>query len=157
MKRGLRTGLKRLSKTDGMAAVEFAVILSVFLMLLLGIVEFGYDWYIRQALTNASRNGARYGVLYQTDGAGNPVTPANKAPSIENKVKGELTGDLPSAVADSVNVTCSGTAWTAVSYHSGDALTVTVTATKDWSGLASLLGDSFSNMTITVQSTMNLE
>lgn len=157
MKRAFRPRLKRLSENEGMAAVEFAVILSIFLMLLLGTVEFGYDWYIKHALTNASRNGARYGVLYRTDGNGNAITPANKVPSVENTVKSELNGMLPSAIASTVTVTCSGTAWTSGSYNTGDPLTVTVAANKDWAALASLLGSSSTSLTITVQSTMNLE
>ena len=43
MKTTLRSRLKRLSDTEGVAAVEFAIILIVFLSIVMGILEFGYD------------------------------------------------------------------------------------------------------------------
>ena len=163
MKRAFGPGLQRLSETEGIAAVEFAVIISVFLMLLLGVVEFGYDWYIKHALTNASRSGARHGVLYRTDGSGNRINP-NSLPiggwqSIQTVVTNELNGELPSAISSTITVNCTGAAITSVSPNPGDPLTVTVTVTKDWSALGSLLwpGSASSNLTIAVQSTMNLE
>ena len=123
MKRSLDLRRHRLSETDGMAVVEFAIILSVFLMMLLGIIEFGYDWYLKHALTNASRDGARYGVMYRADtGSGNRILPVNASPSIENTVKSALNGELPSAIASTVNVTCSGAAWTSASPLPGDPL-----------------------------------
>ena len=160
MKELWRLRLKRISEADGMAVVEFAIILSVFLMMLLGIIEFGYDWYLKHALTNASRDGARYGVMYKTDTSGNKIYPSG-LPSgtwntIETVVKNELNGELPSAIASTVNVNCSGAAWDSTPPNPGDPLTVTVSATKDWSALGALI-PSFNNMTVTVQTTMNLE
>src|SRR5512140_574212 len=100
MKKSLDLRLHRLSKADGMAVVEFAIILSVFLMMLLGIIECGYDWYLKHALTNASRDGARYGVMYRSDiASGLRILPVHANPSIENTVKNELNSQLPSAIA----------------------------------------------------------
>lgn len=155
--------LKRISATDGMAVVEFAIVLSVFLLMLLGVIEFGYDWYLKHALTNASRDGARYGVMYKVDttAAGNPQIYPSQLPSgtwdtIANVVKNELNNELPSDIASTVNVNCSGTAWTSASPNPGDPLTVTVSATKNWSALGALI-PSFNNTTVTVQTTMNIE
>jgi Flp pilus assembly protein TadG len=161
MKELFKLRLKRISATDGMAVVEFAIILSVFLMMLLGIIEFGYDWYLKHALTNASRDGARYGVMYKTNTATNLQVYPSGLPSgtwstIATVVQNELNGELPSAIASSVQVTCSGTAWTSATPNPGDPLTVTVTATKDWSALGALI-PSLNNKTISVQTTMNLE
>jgi Flp pilus assembly protein TadG len=50
-------------KTHGQALVEFAVLLPVLLTLLLGIIEFGFLLYNQQVITNASREGARYGIV----------------------------------------------------------------------------------------------
>jgi Flp pilus assembly protein TadG len=161
MKAPLRLRLQKISEADGMAVVEFAIILSVFLMMLLGVIEFGYDWYLKHALTNASRDGARYGVMYKTNTTtGTQIFPSN-LPSgtwdtIQNVVKNELNGELPSAIANTVQVTCSGAAWTSAAPNPGDPLTVTVTATKDWSALGALI-PSLNNSNIAVQTTMNLE
>jgi Flp pilus assembly protein TadG len=47
-------------KTEaGQALVEFALILPVFLLLMVGILEFARAWNLHQALTDATREGAR--------------------------------------------------------------------------------------------------
>lgn len=157
----LRAILKMGPAAEGMAAVEFAVILSVFLMMLLGIVEFGFDWYLKHALTNASRDGTRYGVMYRADTVtGQRIYPSNLPSgtwvSIETVVKNQLNNELPSSIASTVQVVCSGAAWTSLPPNPGDPLTVTVTATKSWSALGGLI-PGLDVKTISVQTTMNLE
>ena len=48
---------------NGGAAVEFALILPLLILLLFAIVEFGLLTYNKQIITNASREGARAGVV----------------------------------------------------------------------------------------------
>jgi hypothetical protein len=50
----------------GAATVEFAVVAPLFLLMLAGIIEFGQAFRIQHALSNASRRGARAGIV---DGA----------------------------------------------------------------------------------------
>jgi len=52
-------------RTEGAAAVEFAIVLSCLLLLITGIMDFGHAFFLKQIVTNASREGARYGVVYQ--------------------------------------------------------------------------------------------
>lgn len=47
----------------GSSAVEFALVLPVLLVLIFGIVELGLLLYNQQILTNASREGARAGIV----------------------------------------------------------------------------------------------
>ena len=47
----------------GAAAVEFALILPVLVLILFGIIEFGLLLYDKQVITNASREGARAGIV----------------------------------------------------------------------------------------------
>ena len=47
----------------GVAAVELALTLPVFLLLVLGVIEFGRAMMVVQILTTAAREGARAGVL----------------------------------------------------------------------------------------------
>ena len=49
----------------GASAVEFALLLPVLILILFGIVEFGLAFYTQQVLTNASREGARAGIVQQ--------------------------------------------------------------------------------------------
>jgi hypothetical protein len=54
---------KRLRVERGAAAVEFAMIAVVFLMIVFGIIEFGILMFDKHVLTNASREGARAGIV----------------------------------------------------------------------------------------------
>lgn len=47
----------------GQAAVEVALVLPVFALLLVGVVEFARAWHAYQLLTDAAREGARTAVL----------------------------------------------------------------------------------------------
>ena len=60
-------GRKLLKREDGTALVEFAVVLPVLVFLLVGMMEFGLLLYNQQVITNASREGARYGIVSRTD------------------------------------------------------------------------------------------
>lgn len=50
-------------RQQGAAAVEFALLLPILLSLLLGVVDLGLAVYTQSVLTNASREGARAGVV----------------------------------------------------------------------------------------------
>lgn len=50
-------------ESRGAAAIEFALILPVLILLLFGTVEFGLLLYNQQIITNASREGARAGIV----------------------------------------------------------------------------------------------
>jgi Flp pilus assembly protein TadG len=50
-------------KQRGAAAVEFAVVAPVFVLLIFGMIEYGRMVMVQQMLTNASREGARRAVL----------------------------------------------------------------------------------------------
>jgi hypothetical protein len=47
----------------GTTVVEFAIVLSLLLTLIFGITEFGLVIFNRQVITNAAREGARYGIV----------------------------------------------------------------------------------------------
>lgn len=77
---------RMLKQDDGVAAVEFAIILPLFITLIFGIIEFSLIMYNKAMITNASREGARYGILYF-----DPVkTQADLRTAIELKVKSYL-------------------------------------------------------------------
>ena len=62
----------------GSVAVEFIILFPLFLLIVVGIVEFGHLWYVDHVITNASREGARAGVVYPNTTA-QGITAANKA------------------------------------------------------------------------------
>jgi Flp pilus assembly protein TadG len=51
------------AETKGQALLEFALILPILLMLLLGIIEFARVWNIDQRVSDATREGARQAVI----------------------------------------------------------------------------------------------
>lgn len=55
------------SKRLGAAVVEMAAVVSVFLVLLFGIMEYCRFLFFRQLITNAAREGARYAVVNTVD------------------------------------------------------------------------------------------
>lgn len=55
----------------GAAAVEFAIVAPVFILMIFGMIEFGRAIMVKQVLTNASREGARFAAL---DGATSAAT-----------------------------------------------------------------------------------
>ena len=61
-RRGPSSPPKKL-KQRGQALVEFALILPIFLLLLLAAVDFGRAYFTLQVVNNASREGARRGII----------------------------------------------------------------------------------------------
>ena len=54
--------MRRLNERGAVAA-EFALLLPVLLTILFGTIEFGMIMYSRELITNASREGARAGII----------------------------------------------------------------------------------------------
>lgn len=70
--------MRRFARPErGAAAVEFALVLIPLIVLLLGIIEFGYIFNQQLTVTNAAREGSR--VLAITRDAGDAVTAAKNA------------------------------------------------------------------------------
>ncbi len=72
--RGLRLR-KALARKRGVALVEFAVVLGVLVLILLGIMDLGYVFFVQHNMVNAARDAAR--VVAVRDGtSGQGVTAA---------------------------------------------------------------------------------
>jgi Flp pilus assembly protein TadG len=55
--------MKHRLQRKGAAAVEFAVVAPVFVLLVFGMIEYGRMVMVQQVITNASREGARRAIL----------------------------------------------------------------------------------------------
>jgi Flp pilus assembly protein TadG len=107
------------NRGQGQSLVEFAVVLPVFLLILAGILDFGLGLYSQMTIINASREGARLGV----------VEPGNVA-GIQDRVEAMSAGlDLSQL---NVTISCerpSGSSFVSCSspqWQSGDAVVVQV-------------------------------
>src|SRR6476619_529806 len=81
----------------GASAIEFAIILPVLMLILFGTIEFGMIMFAREILTNASREGARAGIVQQTP-----------KPTI-GQIQGVVTNYLSGTGINPSNVTVNGT------------------------------------------------
>jgi Flp pilus assembly protein TadG len=110
--------LQKIKSENGAAVVEFAVVVPLLLILVFGIIEFGILIYNKAMITNASREGAREGILFRDDRSGLET-------DIQNTINTYLSDYLisfgtptpPTWISDPADVT---------TLHSGDHLTITV-------------------------------
>jgi hypothetical protein len=63
------------ARDKGTVTVEFALVFWLFIVFLAGIIEFGHLWYVKHLVTRASREGARWAVVYRIDNNGNRFIP----------------------------------------------------------------------------------
>jgi hypothetical protein len=143
--------LRRLVPSErGAELIEFALVLPMLLLLVLGIVDFGFLFQRLEVVTNAAREGARIAVLpsysaydirlrvntYLTEG-GVPVSPGNPIINVY---------DVPVPLGPGATVV--------------DAYQVQVTYFHSYlflSGLSRLFGGSFSTVPLKAVSTMRIE
>jgi Flp pilus assembly protein TadG len=92
--------MRRPNKRErGLALVEFALTLPLFLVLVLGMVEYGYYFYVAVSATNAAREGARQCTLVALGACGN----CNPTAAVDYMSDVGL-GDETSATATCANV-----------------------------------------------------
>jgi Flp pilus assembly protein TadG len=138
----LRQLLRRGRGEEGAAAVEFAIILPVLMLLIVGGLDMGHMFYIDHLITNASREGARYAAKY----TGTTTEPTSA--QISDYVKYGLNYNGFNLDTLTVNTTYAG-------MFPDRIATVSVTANKQWWVLGTLAG--FSTKTLTAKTAMNVE
>ncbi|MDP3181830.1 MAG: TadE/TadG family type IV pilus assembly protein [Desulfobaccales bacterium] len=124
----------------GAAGLEFAIIAALFLMIIFGIIEFGLIMYAKGIITNAGREGARFGVIYSS--------PRKTDPEIQAKVQDYLQG---SGFTDPVVITVTGAGGSTEAN-----LTVKVDYTYHFLILPSFV-PGISNITLSAETVMRLE
>jgi hypothetical protein len=84
-----------LKEQKGASLVEFAIILSLLITIIFGIIEFGLLLYDKGIITHAAREGARVGVVFNV---GTDPTVHNRIPVIDitNKVNSYIENRLVS-------------------------------------------------------------
>lgn len=75
----------------GQNLAEFSLVLPIMIIVMLGIVGYGFTFFIRASVENAAREGARYGAIHSSDVSG-----------IQARVKQMATGVDPSTMQVSV-------------------------------------------------------
>jgi Flp pilus assembly protein TadG len=137
---------QRLTSERGAELIEFAMVLPLLLMLIFGIVDFGFMFQRYLVVTNAAREGARMASLpnYQ---------PAQVQARVNAYIAaGGLTGTATTPPPVTESMTVAGRTFTVVR--------VTVSYAHDFvflGPLMDLFGDGLSTTTLTAAATMRLE
>ena len=134
--------MSRYKQQCGSATVEMAIVIPLLLLLVFGIAEFGIALYRQEVLTNASREGARAGIVLSTP----PVTTA--------QIQTVVTNYLPNAgwTAALATETATGAGGAL-----GTIVTVTVTFTTSFSILSGLVPGLPATKTLRAQTVMRHE
>jgi len=138
-----------LKNNRGAAAIEFAIILPLLLLILFGIIEFSVAFFDKAVITNASREGARVGILFRPD----PRSAASEDTEIQNTINNYIQDNL-------VTFGASSAATTTISrtgFSMGNSLTVTVTYPYTYLVLPGFVTTLTSPVTLTATTVMNME
>ncbi len=85
----------RLCVRPGAAAVEFAVVLPLLVLVLIGVWEVGRLIQLQQIMNNAARDGARLAsqaTIVNIDGSNTEISLTGSSPNIEDSVRDYLRG-----------------------------------------------------------------
>jgi Flp pilus assembly protein TadG len=157
-----------LHQTKGAVAVEFAIIGTLFFVLVAGIIDLGHAWYMQQVITNASREGARYGITYRTNDNGVRIAPnAITSPTIKNYVLNTSAQNsnkggfgLKTLLPSDANPDVTFPTTTPEGYTTGSKgypIQVKVTAVKHWFMISSFIPGFGDTKTLTASTIMLCE
>ncbi|MEJ2098670.1 MAG: pilus assembly protein [Desulfobacterales bacterium] len=118
--------LPKITEESGASAVEFAIILPLLVMFVFGIIEFSIMFYDKAVITNASREGARAGIVF--------ADPRPDAAEIQSVVNNYANNMLITFGSPNLQVPPPTPC-----VDSGDELTVTVTYEYDFLILPNIL------------------
>lgn len=119
----------------GAAAVEFALVLPLFLVVMFGVLEFGLLMYAKGIITQGSREGARYGVVF------------NVIPKTQADIQTYVNNYLQSA----------GFAGATVTVTIGDPLSVKVDYPYQFLALPNFIAGLIGTVNLSTETTMRME
>ena len=112
--------MRKLKNRKGAAAVEFALVLPLLVIVVFGIIEFSLVLYDKAVITNASREGARAGIVSQSP----RINDSEIIAVVDNYCAAHLISFKPGAVPGTT-IERAGTGF-------GDELTVNVSYAYDF-------------------------
>jgi Flp pilus assembly protein TadG len=111
--------LEKISHSNAQALVEFALIMPLLVLLLMGIIDLGRGVYAYNVLASSAREGARFGILDPSNTSG-----------IQTQAKANTVALASSAITVTVDCSNNGTTFTSAPCSASNAyLRVTVTYT----------------------------
>ena len=113
--------VEKIINQKGAALVEFAIVLPLLLVLVFGMIEFSILFYDKAVITNASREGARAGIVYDFP---NRISTGGIETIVGNYCSGRL---ITFGSTNQETTTVSGPC-----INAGDTISVTVTYPYDF-------------------------
>ncbi len=104
---------------QGSQLFEFALVLPFLLAIVIGIIDFGGAFNLKQKLNNAAREGARFGASQSTLDLTGSIQPPPSIVAIHDVVQNYLTGAKATNCAIDGGPTQSGWTWTYTSSSAG--------------------------------------
>lgn len=143
----------RWTSRRGSQIIEMAFVLPLLLILVFGIIDFSIALYDKAVVTNASREGARAGIVYRYPKVDGSALQTLVTTAVTNYCSTYLItfGAAASPVVTVSNLTCSSTTGCA-----GQTLTVTVSYAYGFSVIPGLI-PSLTNPTLTATTVMRME
>jgi len=117
--RKLRRHAPGTGRSRGQALVEFALVVPVFILLVAGMIDFGFGLYSYMTLISGAREGARLGVTN--------CSATNCSAAVTSKVQASSSGLNPSVTV--ACATAAGVAEACTASTAGDSVTVTASYT----------------------------
>ncbi|MGQ3683784.1 MAG: TadE family protein [Candidatus Loosdrechtia sp.] len=138
--------MKKLIRQKGVATIEFAIILPLLIILVFGIIEFSLLLYDKQVITNASREGARKGIVFR-----HPARVTNaEITEVVNAYCSNYLITFGSPAAPVTTITRTG-------MNSGDELTVAVSYTYNFLIIPKFITSLTGTKTINAVTVMRME
>ena len=138
--------MKKIENQKGAAAVEFAIVLPLLLLLVFGIIESSIFLYDKAMITNASREGARAGIVFDD--------PRLDETGIKAVVETYCSDHLITFGSGTLNTSADPADG---SGSHGDPLTVTVTYTYNFLVLPNFVSDLAGGINLAAETVMRLE
>ncbi|MFI5116650.1 MAG: TadE/TadG family type IV pilus assembly protein [Terriglobales bacterium] len=141
---------------SGQTLVEFGISLPIFLLLILGVIDFGYLFSIKVTLQNAVRQGGRYaitgGCITGSDGTCSQTRYNSILQTVENAAIGRLN-------SSQISITCQDAGGGCPNGAGGPGDVVTITVTYPYHFMTGPIGAFFpgKSYTITVSSAFTNE
>jgi Flp pilus assembly protein TadG len=134
------------TRTKGQALVEFALVIPLFILILAGILDFGFMLYTRMTIISSAREGARIAVTSEDK----TTIPAKVTSAVQAASTGLVVGSL------TITPTCIRTSGTCVFAGSGATLakagdSVKVTVSYPYRSFFPLLFGAQFNLSTSVQ------
>jgi len=135
----------RWKSQSGASAVEFAIVLPILVMLVFGIIEFSVAFYDKAMIANASREGARAGIVFRVP----PVT--------DDEITNVVNTHLGSSLITFGGPTTANTTVTRNGYNPGDELKVSVNYTYTFLLVPSFVTSLSGGINLVAETIMRME